>query len=57
MTAADFRELVYASYGGIPKTPPAVRQGLATLDRQHNAKHDRDEKTWYQLLQQQTRQA
>jgi len=57
VNAADFRELVYSTYGGPTKTPPAVQHALAQLDREHHQKLVRPEKVWYELLALKTRSA
>ncbi len=55
MNAADFRELVYSTYGGVAKTPPATQHALALLEREHHQKLVRPEKVWYELLKLKTR--
>jgi hypothetical protein len=49
MNAADFRELVYSTYGGIPKTPEHVQRALAHLERMHGD-GCAPEKVWYERL-------
>jgi hypothetical protein len=55
MTAVEFRELVYSTYGGIAKTPHNVQDALAQLDRESHTKLQRPEKVWYDLLALKTR--
>lgn len=48
MSAAEFRELVYETWGGPARTPERTQAALAILERKHAAL--REEKAWYVLL-------